>query len=437
MSCTPASAAVIAAALVACGVCPSAPPVERFVIADKVDSSRCAPGQEVQARLDGVDLTDGKGRHAHIRGIFIEGLANLTVADGTSGAVSNFSLRGLFNAFFMTSATGHSWFNSLDGRTIDDDIWFRHWRRLANPALQIGSQSDVEYPKVTGASRFALAANVGAGDYEVDASLYIPLTDLYARKPLQGLIPLSLLRKRGANALRFKTGPSIPGNPADVTFTGWTTADGFEGLKIWLDLVYLPALVVDAEWSLHNYTKNELSGVLDYSGQAIEYAVVRYFPEDTSAGSAFSGQQLALAHDGVTLSIANTNDVAGYSTDEMIKRGMLFYMRGNGALTEMNSATDLPYLDETGNGLEATTMILQPYSTREGAPAGDYSYKYASRDASFTRYTQRVVKCQAATDAKRLADALQCDPCGIKYTDGKGNETSVARTFEPIVIETA
>ncbi len=424
----------LGSAMRSCGACPALPPTRRWKMVDRIGAARVALGTEVMVNLGGVPAQDSAGRFAHVRGIYFSANLRATTA-GANVAYSAYSLRAMFSAMFLQDVSGHKFWSALDGRTILDDQFFRHNKQTNWPALKTGVQAGLPVsPGQAGSPTVSVDAgipvNVGVATENYPISLYAPLatnnTGAIWVNPLQGLIPISALQREGADALKFTVAAALPGTSTGITLVGLYNLAGVAGLDVWLDLVYLPALVVDAPWQLETYTLTETSGVLKHPDRITEYAVIRHFPNDVN-GSNSVGQAQAQDVDGITLTAAGFTEVGGITQADARLRGMLFYSSDpDSAVSRMNAAQDLPMLTAAGAAL---AIVLYPYRSRETAASGPISFEYATREGNWTRYLHRTVKCQNEQRARAIAKAGKCDPCSACYSTNVKGEAIVDGTM--------
>lgn len=412
----------IAQAMRTCGACVAAPPVRNWYRADRMDNDRCRPTNEVVVRYDGLPAIDSLGRHAHVRGIYLAARGVFNLAAGNV-PVSAYNLRALWRAIFLQDSTGWQYLAALsDGRDILDDNFFRHgWARVHNPLLQSGVQ-DLPTPTIT--QDAGIPQDAGAGQpvvgFSSDVSLYFPLVTLgRGGNPIAGLIPLATLQRAASGGIRFRVGASsdLPGNDGTVTFTGLTRLNGDPGMDVWLDIVYLPAILVPEAWQLDQYTQPEQNLVLHNPDRKTNLAVIRYKPEDAPA---LAGQALVSAMDGITLQLAGYTVMGGLTTSDFFTRQTLFAgSERDGAWTRDNAAQDLPLFNAQG----PTAGVLLPFSFPRAAPAGDVVVQYAQRTPTFTRYLHRTTACHTKARVERIIRDCKCDPCAcaVMGVDDRGN----------------
>jgi len=366
-----------------CGVgCPPRPPAGRWVVADRIDSTRYGSvnvATQVTARLGSVPARDSIGRHAHVAGIYLQGTYRVTAADGTTDAIPGYDQLAVWNQLWLKDASNWQyWAGSIDGRDIADDAGFR---RLA-PMFK-GLPTD-------------LSANAGAGTHDLDVSLYAQLSrfDFDKGPMVEGCVPLAALQAL-TNALQFTTG--TPGNGATYTDISNT---GFQGdINVWLDLVYRDALVIDEPWMLDSYQVTGQSGTVRYAERRHEYLFARCKPEDTG------GQDLS--DTGTQTWQANGDTLyASLSAAEVAIRANLISSDQMGS-TSTGSAAAI----YTKSGVTISTFAIQPYChRRQDAPAGFLSYNYSSLGGHTAgiRYLHRTVACQSSARATQIALAAGC-----------------------------
>lgn len=438
--------ASIAAALAACMPCPAAPPSRDLVLADRVSESRSAPGMMVNVNLGSVDARDSLGRIAHVRGIYVKAVGAFTLG-AANDAVLAYQLRGLFSSLRLEDVTGHPYWPDIDARVILDDNWFRHWSDPTWPFLHTGTQDGAAPafaygPTIT--ADFGIPANLGAGAITRDCSWYAPLTTLGpGGNPLAGLIPLVALQKNSnSGSLRFRLLTVIPGSPAGVTLDNFLDGEGNVGLDVWLDVVYLPSLIVGPAYQLDSYTLPDFNGILHNPQDATELAVMRFFPEDSPNGGAFAGRDAAANVGTWNLDVAGQNAMPGMSIeDAMMRMAQYENWERDSANIRSNARQSLPLIDYGATPNDPTTwapqaMVLIPYRQRGfGEAAGEITFKWANASGAFFRYMQRTVGCNEADRAAAFARAASCDPCArAVMVDARGNPTDAGTTKGTLVI---
>lgn len=422
----------LGAAMRGVNVCKAMPASRNFVLADHVDSTRCQPGALCQINLAGVPNRDSRGRIAHVRGVMIAAQASVT-AGATNTAVSAYNFRGLFGSIELTDSTGWKYLDTLDGRTLLDDQYFRTGSRLQYPVLSYGTQGAVV---PTQSSDNGLATNAGAGDYEIPCSLYIPFHNPRSGNPSEGLIPLAMIQELGA--LRFNVQTSLPGAPAGVTFNEFQYVDGTDGagLDVWLDVVYLDGAVVDAPWQISNYTMTVDSGLLKYPSRETEYLWIRYFPEDTFNATPpinGNGQSLAQSMEGLTLDVAGFQVFGGFRNVDAVLRMRWFTGTDiDGSWLDNNASRDLPVMTSASVPL---AMLLLPWRPRGFGAAGGINIKAQSRTPSAFRFVHRTVQCHDGGRAEKIARAIGLKAgCACVGTNAKGESVATIGSTNPIIV---
>lgn len=427
--------ASIAAALRSCMPCPAQPPSRHWMLADRVSESRAVPGQTINVKLNSIPTRDTRGRIGHVRGIYITANGQFTMAGSLNDAVTAHQLRSLFQAVMLEDITGHAYWPSLDGRDVLDDVYFRHWAQIQTPYLQSGSQDDAigNLNVQSGLSPwverdYGIPADVGIGTINRQIGFYAPLVTLGAgMNPLAGLIPVAALqRASGQGSLRFKLQTEIAGAPSGVQFDLVENGEGETGLDVWVDMVYLPALVSEGARTLESYILPDQQGILHNPEDTTEYVVIRYREED-QPGANFTGFEAVNNLNIFTLKVAGWSEIDGYSIQDFVRRGLLFAAsERDSAQTRMNAGQDLPLMSQQAAGL-ANAGILLPYrQSTMGAAAGELNFKYGSfGGVTSVRYLHRTIACNEEQRADELAQAAGCDPCSnTVMCDGKGQPTA-------------
>jgi len=426
--------ASIAAAIRNCDACPATPPSRGLVLMDRVSESRAQPGMMVQVNTSGPLPRDSRGRIAHVRGLLIVASASISVPNLT-GKLDAPDVRSVYQAIRLEDTTGHVYLPDLDGRDLLDDVYFRHGVRRDLLALQTGTEAGSWKPSITVSNGISANATGVTVLTQVDASLYFPLTtDRPGADPLAGLIPLVALQRRGGNgSFRFKLSTSFPAYgaaAAQPTVTGFENGEGFAGLDVYFDIVWLPALAVGPTWQLDSYTLPDTSGSYNEPDAGTEYLAMRYRIEDAPNGQVVSGPT-AVGNVGTwTVDVGGETVLPGMSLSDMKIRQQFF------AASDMESATstatakqDLPLwangseiLPDAGQ-MTANAMVILPYRQRgSGEASGRIGYKYASVSGDFFRYLQRTVDCNEAKRVAAFAAAVGCDPCAkATMLDNTGN----------------
>lgn len=440
----------LAAALRHCNPCPAAPPSRNFILADRIDPTRCKPNQQVLVKLDGIDCVDSKGRQAHVRGIFwaAKAVVNLTVTEGqpTTDKVPAYDCRSIWGNIHLQATEGEEWLSALQGPDLLDDTFMRHWSQQNAIQLQAGVQG-LPGPNITmNAGIPSVSSNQTV---TVDVGMYYPLVT-YGGSPFEGLIPLARLQRGGYQSLRFKVENDFwnispapgqaPRAPQGVEFDHLVRYDGDDGMDIWLDVVYLPVFVVDAHWQLDSYPLPEQQAVLKWPDRTTEHLSIRFHSDDNSENTNnLYGQDLCQSQHEVTLNVGGWAVMDGLDdSDATVRSGMFYALEPHGAQARNNAAQDLPMFDG-GNFLDFTSskvMVLLPIRQRETAAAGPVKYKFSSRNGSFTRFLHRVVACHTVARAQAIAKKLGCSPCqAIIPVQGKnGTPVDQPLSTSPVLV---
>lgn len=425
----------LAAALADCDFCPTRPPPrDPAVLVDRVDATDVSLGKTYSVKVKGAGPdVDSSGRIAHVRGIYFRAKANIT-RGATNVAYSARMLRALWQNLLLQDAAGHTyWGGTWDGRTILDDQFLRHGAMLNYPShLRFGVQGVTDPVQTDN----GIAVNEGAGTTNYDASLYCPLTRATGHE-LAGLIPLKLLTAKGAEALKFTVRSTLAGTATGLTFNKFVRFDGTDGVDVFFDIVWLSvddsaALVIDAPWTIDNYTLNERQGALYHEDRTHEYVAIRMNEEDAPQG-ATAGFAGAYDHDIITLRVGGQPVLSGAKKDDVAFRMRAFLGSMMGSAQASNNATlDLPVIDPTAN-VPALALLL-PFQPRAMAPAGRVSYEYGTRPGAWTRYIHRTVACHSPQRAKVIESIMRCGVCDIIPTSG-GQVAGRPKSNEPVVVK--
>lgn len=411
-------------------------PAREWRLLDRVASDRCAPGQQVLVRMDGVPAIDPQGRYAHVRSIYLRAQADMTMG-GTNDVVTAYQLRSLFASIFLRDCTGWNYLSDIDARTLLDDQFFRWGSMLNFPPLAAGiEQVKIDAPWDFPASQTSdagLATNLGAGTEIRDIGVYMPLTGP-GQHPLRGLVPLAIFQRVSNNALTIRIGSEVKGAPAGVTFNN-LQVDEFlattvrAGMDVWVEIVWLSALVVDAPTALDNYTLADLSGTLLHPERLTSYAWIRYFPEDAAAQA---GQDLVSLMDGLTVTVAGFTGPAGERIDDTLFRTLANESaRMSAAKSRSNAAQSLPLMGANG----PTALPIMPYRYRQQAPVGPINFRYETRGAQdWTRYVHRTVARHTPERGKAIEQALGLGPCSCIGTNSEGLGVKRVQPYEPTLI---
>jgi hypothetical protein len=414
MSC---QVAMLGAALSAMVACPAMPSPRNWVVADRVPVARAAPGRTVFADFMSLPVQNSRGEWAHVRAIKIAATTEVTLAAANT-AVSGIDIRSIWQEIYLTDIGGHEYLSSIDGRTVLFDSFLRNGLyRTAVPYID-GSNGE-------------LTTNQGAGAVSVDSSLIL---DLVSRgpgaSPLEGLITVAALQARGAQAFRFRCASSFATSPVGVTVNGFEDPEGTAGLWIMADIIYLPEPVIDAPWSLREYTLTEQSGSFHSPEARHEYLAMTPFSEDISNDDPCADVE------GISLMVAGFSDLAGATNIEALYRQLSFEE------SEPQSARCLDQLEELyfQVGVPASAihpyLLLLPPRPRESAPAGPVSYKYTTRPQTSSRYTHRFTFCDDGARITKIKAAITKAPCGVQQIVGGATESGIVDSTLPKVLVT-
>ena len=420
------------------------PGAREWFLVDRIDASRIALGQQVNVKLGNAPQRDPLGRFAHVRGIYFSAKGAFTVGGATNDVVLAQTMRGLYQSMHLEDVTGHPYFDALDGRDLADDAFFRHWSEQQWPLFYApgggdGFPLEIYSPPASNAQA-DIATDAGAATYIRDVSLYVPLvSNADGASPLEGLIPLAAIQVQGDSALRFTVAQSIPGAPAGVTWAGFRNPSpdlqANAGMEVWLDIVWLDSVVVDAPWQVESYVLNEQSGVLRHPDRITEYCAIRFHEEDAPTGADTSGYQAVENLDIFTLTCAGFTRISGYTLDQMVRRMMMFARTiPDSFLSEGNPTRGLPLVVKNPAANNFTysvhALLLIAQRQRATATSGRIQYNYGTDPLSFVRYLHRTVLCQTASRVEAITKATNCNPCAMSAPNGKAPST----TYEPVVV---
>lgn len=441
MACSPQDQKMIDALISACQ--PMSPARQKMLI-DRVDPTRCRKNQVVQVAIDAIPAVDAQGRIAHLRGIYLAAKARFTFSGGANVAQSKHSMLSLWQALFMTDVTGHDYTSGVDVRTWVDDTYFRTNLLAQWPPLHYGTQG----PYVPTLIDTGIANGMGDGSHDFDVSVYLPLASpRMDHSPLEGMIPVPMLTAATAGALKFRVGPNmlyLPGVNADnITFDKLIRPDGDDGMDIYADVVYLPALIADPTWTLYSDTYANNNGKLLHSNERTIYAWVRYLEEDDfQSTNGKTGLRLAENYNGITVMLAATGTVLlggvtgglqGTFNDWYMKMMIDVAMDQYGSLNRQQPALELPLTNIDGTQQYAAPLIQS--RGQETAVQGEISYKFTKRDCTQTRVQHRTNNCHTVQRIEAMKDAAGIT--GVKetyYVDGQGRATNNPKPGMPMVI---
>ncbi len=341
------------------GGCDNITPATKWLLVDQISVVRLGAGQNVNVNLRGAQPIDAFGRHAHIVGIRFVGKARYTLG-ATNDAYSGYQQLAVWARIFLERKSWQ-YAASLDGRKLYNDRWIRSF-----------SQSSLDNPPPD------ITVNQGAGDVDVDTTLYWPLTLPYARgiDALKGSIPLRSLQANGDSSFRFGAPKSLVGAPNGITPKGFVDDD----VEVWLELAYPDGGVfLDRPWQLEDYEDVNRSGNLRRCERTTEYAAICHEPED-------EGGQYITDYDGFTVQIAGQTEKSAYT------------------LAQMRTDT-LSVLDEDPRWVDSVPSLVVNGAARilfltgpiprvvSGMASGDIGFKYAIRQRPQSHYLHRTIAC--------------------------------------------
>lgn len=423
-------------ALRSCGACMPVGAQANWVLLQRADGTYASPNTPTTMVLGG-DTTDAQGRVAHVRQLAFVGQVEITTAAGAT-AISAYNLRGgCFQQMVLQDLTGWDFFNGVDFRSLDDEVWFRHYGRRVGffgREISAGLAGQPRMPAI-GAD---YGVGIAPGTALYDISSVFPLTRLdFDGNPLEGLVPLSALQlsPTGGLRLRFGSTASLPGGPAGQTLNRYVRYDGSVGIDLWAQIVYLPAVVADEPWQITHGVMQTQDGNLPNGDRRTEMLALRYLPEDAAL---MNGQALCQQTTGLTFRIGGNAFIEGFSQLDLLTRGLL-QIGGQpyGSHVTDNAAIDLPYLDASGG---PTAHLILPFAPRELAAAGSVNVKATTRTPTFWRWLQRTVKCPdgdfVAERAAKIYRAQECGPCGgIFGTTSRGEKTGKISMNRPLIMQ--
>jgi len=392
----PSSSPNLGSALASCPVgpgCPASPVPRDWKLIDRIDPSRGAqPGGTVITTWNNTSPMDDVGRYRHVRSILISGYAVFTVDPAGNDEVTPYQSRSLIQNINFSDAGKHFYYAKLDGRTIIDIQWLED-RKLPYP-LEGG------VPKNLGA--------VGTFTTPIDLEFEL-VGRAPGASPTEGLVLLSAIQQTdGSQGFSFELRDAVRGNPtapAGLTLLEFRRGDGKLGLDLFADWVALDNPVIDAPWSVREYTKVEIASSLQRPEEKTIAAAVRFFPED-AAGNV--GQQFADGFDEITL------ELAGMKFGQTKKQDMITRERQLARSAPMSAASlGLPDLSmPVEPGVTRPMLLLIPARTRESAPAGPVIYDFGTTPTTGIgwRIIHKTVKCDTTERAERILATTKCGP---------------------------
>lgn len=425
-------------ALSSCGACVATGAQRDIRLGQRIGVDQAFPGNNFTAEL-ATPVRDAQGRIAHVRGIWWAGKARITSA-AVADPVSAYNLRKLLAQMTLQDLSGWNYWNAIDARSLIDDSYTRHLARIEGPLDREHFGVQGALPVITtDVDNVPVNANVTA-DYNI--TTYYPLVTLGPQSnPLEGLIPLAAIQLAMNGGLRFRFGNTadLAQSPVGVTVDGYRRVNGDPGFDLWLDIVYLPAVIADEAWNVNHYTWTQQNGDLPNGDRRTEQLSIRYLPEDAAL---LAGQSLCSQFGSLQVDIAGNNVIPGWQEPDVRLR-MAAFLGANrdGASVRDNAAQDLPVFGPTGYGDPRIEFIL-PFAAREASAAGTVHFEFTQRTPNFTRWLHRTVHCPGATGAAKRAEMLyaaaKCGPCGAVFgCDRWGDRTPGLSQSRPIVMQPA
>ena len=409
--------------------CAAKPPSRAIMLLDRVAESRCQPGQQVFPQLTGIADRDSMGRIAHVRGFYFAANAVLNVNAQANDAVSSYQiLSSIWTSIFLEDVSGHLYWSDLLGGDLTDDGFCRAGRLVQWPYLSTGNQDTgappIVFPNYT---PNGLPVNAGGPTQTVSASIYMPLVNPRPEaSPFEGLVPLSALRDATNGGLRFRVGSSLvgangPTPPTGVSIDHLERVDGTRGMDVYIDVVYLPSLVIDAGWSVDSYTLTDTSTDLWHPDRTTEYVWLRYHTnDDAQATNGLKGQLLANNWNGLTLSVGGMTLASGYTLNDLRERNQIQFTTDFQSATSFNNgAQDLP-VTNPANRAQLLAAALLPHRGRETSAGGPVNVRFQTRDATFSRYLHRTVRCHDEARMSRIGQSARQRIGQIVSLDGRG-----------------
>lgn len=426
-----------------CGACVSVGAQRNWVLLQRADQTYAAPNNPTTMVLS-ASPTDAQGRVAHVRALAFVGLVNATTQAGNA-AVSAYNLRGaVYRQLQLQDVTGWNFIQGFDARTVLDEIFFRHYGKRAGFIGREHSAGAAGQPRMPVIGQDEGIPSLGVlTTANYDCSFVWPFTRLDAEgNPLEGLVTLASLQQAiagGGLQLRFGATADLPGTPVGVAINNYVRYDGSQGIDLWADIVYLPAVVADPPWNISHGVMQQQDGNLPFSDRLWESVTLRYLPEDAAA---LAGQALAQQCTGLTFTVGKNTFMSGMTNLDASTRMALFYGSSpyGGAVTD-NAALDLPLWDGAPQNI-ALPLALQilPFAPRELAASGTLSVLASTRTPTFWRWLTRTIKCPnskyVSERAAQLYRTAQCGPCGgIFATDPRGVKTNKMGFRRPLIMQ--
>jgi len=392
----PSASPNLGSALSQCPVgpsCPAAPMPRDWKLIDRIDPSRGAtPNGQVITTWNNTSPMDDVGRYRHIRSILLSGIARFTVSPQGNDPVTAYQLRSLIYDINFSDAGRHFYYAKLDGRTIIDDAWLQDWK------LPYPLEGDIP----------ANLGNVGTFDARIDLEFEL-VSRAPGASPTEGLILLSAIQQTdGSQGFSFNLRDAIRGNPAapaGLTLLEFRRGDGKLGLDLFADWVALDNPVIDAPWSVREYTKVEIASSLQRPEEKTISAAIRFFPEDAPGNL---GQQFAAGYDEITFEIAGMKFGQVKAQDQITRERQLARSAPMSAASLGLANLAMPMEP----GVTRPMLLIVPSRPRESAPAGPVIYDFGTTPTTGIgfRVIHRTVKCDTTDRAERILSTTKCGP---------------------------
>jgi hypothetical protein len=413
--------------------------MRRTVLADRVTvATRARVGQTVMVDLRSVPATDSRGRIAHVVGIRFAAMYDLVVSESPGYLAAQTLISAAYQNIFLEDIGGWIYLAGLSGADLIRDNYFRNW--MLDP--------------VTAPVSSAVLPGSAAGNRTVDVSLSYSLirNDRRGSAAWDGAIPLAALQAK-TGALRFTAGNTVPGGalPANTTLTGFSEAPGLGTINVFLDLVYLPVVVVPNAWQVENYTVSELSGSLRHADRMHEYATLIHRVGDDASQPHV--QPLVSGYGGITVS--NNGDVlaSALSAWEFFQRDLymigsqdqLAYLGTRGYTTDSNSqhtktepfpspGSNWALADDQAQNQEWMMFVPQTKHGRAMA-SGQIGFNITQRAAElpFERFLHRTIACHEPYHAGAVIGSTGCPQGAVVMGLQPNGVVGRAAPDEPIV----
>lgn len=398
---------------------------------DRVSNSRASSGATVTVDTGGTPNRRGK-LHAHVVAMHVVGAASITstTALANAGFGPSGLMQGILHQFRLIDHVGHVYGQNLDGRDLLTDLATRA------PDQDLISRLHENIPD---------EANTVTRRMQWSWYFGTPLPG--RRISVAGAIPLAALQAR-PDAAQFRVNNAIPSAPSGLTFNNF----GSSGTVLWVyfEIAWLDGVIYD-QWTLDNYTIDELSANLHYCGRHTEYAWLAPRVEDTGGASLGShagftfragDQELASAltateardqaqlyAGGIDSSQSYVTNDSGVPTD-IQSRGPVAVINGIPQSTLAVDAADTARIEQ---GMSAYPILL-PGNGHRDAPTCQLNYNLSSMGSHTTnRFLHRVRRTPSDADMTSVMKAMCAKPgtpivigdTGIEGPDSVGPKSVV------------